>query len=213
MADAVVGDVWQVSFRGEYNAQRIILTHTYRVAALTGIIPDALAAQTILDAVRGGVGGNDLIESKYLACLPAQYELLSIRAQNVKPNRRVYHEVVRNQPGTHAEVGETGNVAAVITLRTAFAGRSQVSNRHIGPIPSTGTVQVLGALTGAYKTLLGTLATALLQSWANLVPDITFEPVILHPIDLVPPVTDKVTTAIIGEQVRVMRRRTLRIGE
>jgi len=213
MPDAALNDVWQVSFRGVYNAQRIILTQTYQVTQITPPITDGNAALVLLNAVRAGVGGFDLIESAYLACMPAEYELQVIRAQNVKPNRRVYHEVIRTQPGTHAEVADTGNLAAVVTMRTDFAGRSQVSNRHIGPIPSTGTVQTLGALTGAYKTLLSTLATALLQSWSEAIPTITFTPCILHPTDIVPPNVDKITSAIVGETVRVMRRRTLRIGE
>jgi len=213
MPFAEVGNIYQVTFKGTYNAQRILLVHTYRVAAVDALVTDEQAATVIINGVRDGAGGGDLIETKYLACLPAEYELESIRAQQIAPNRFVYHEQLRNTPGTHAEVGETGNLAGVITLRTERAGRDQVSNRHIGPIPSTGTVQVLGELTGAYKTLLSTLATALLQSWSFITPDITFNPVIYHKSDAVPPLFDKLTTAIIGDTVRTMRRRTVRLGE
>jgi len=149
----------------------------------------------------------------YLACLPSQYELDSIRGQIIAPNRRVYSETLRGVPGTHLDTLETANLASVITLRTAFAGRNQVGNKHIGPIPSSGAVMTLGELTGAYKTLLTTLAGALMASIVPAGIAAVARPCIYHPDGAVPPNTDWVESAIVGETVRVMRRRTVRLGE
>jgi len=208
-----LNDVLLITYKGTAAGQRILLTTTYKITVVPVPTDATVFVNAAIEAVRAGVGGGDLIETKYRACLPVEYELDSIRGQIIAPNRRVYSETLRGVPGTHADGMETANLAGVITLRTAFAGRNQVGNKHIGPIPSAGAVMVLGELTGAYKTLLGTLATALM---AQLVPvgiAAVARPVIYHPDGAVPPNTDWVESAIIGETVRVMRRRTVRVGE
>lgn len=213
MPDAVVNDVLLITYKGTAAGQRILLTTTYKITVVPTPMDANVFVNAAIDAVRAGVGGGDLVETKYRACLPPEYELDSIRGQIIAPNRRVYAEQLRGVPGTHLDTMETANLAAVITLRTAFAGRNQVGNKHIGPLPSAGAVMVLGELTGAYKALLTTLATALMS---NIVPvgiAAVARPVIYHADGAVPPNTDWVESAIIGETVRVMRRRTVRLGE
>ncbi len=213
MANTLLNDVYYVAFVGTYASQRILLTHHYQITAITPPVTYDNAALVLATALRGGVGGGDLVESKYLACLPDTYELDFIRVQKVKPIRLVVKDTLRGVPGTHVDGADTGNLAATITLRTDFAGREQVSVKHIGPIPTSDTVNQLGELSAAFKVTLQTLGTALLQSWSDLVGGLTFTPVILHPTDIDPPDTDELKSGIVGQQTRVMRRRTLRFGE
>jgi len=208
-----LNDVVLVTYKGEAAGQRILLTTTYKVTTVADPTEVNAFCEEVLDEVCNGAGGGDLVESKYLACLPSQYDLQTVRCQIIAPNRRVYYERIRNQPGTHAENMETTNLAGVITLRTDFAGRNQVGNKHIGPLPATGAVMSAGELTGAYKTLLGTLATALMSNLTLAAIGAVAKPVIYHGGDTVPPLTDWIKTAIVGETVRVMRRRTVRLGE
>lgn len=213
MAFTLLNDVYYVAFAGTYASQRILLTHHYQITAITPPVDYDVAAQVLATALRGGVGGGDLIETKYLACLPTTYELDFIRVQKVKPTRLVVKDTLRGVPGTHEDEANTGNLAGTITLRTDFAGREQVSTKHIGPIPTSDGVNQNGELSAPFKVKLQTLGTALLQSYSDLVTGITFTPVILHPTDIDPPDTDVLKSGIVGSQTRVMRRRTLRFGE
>jgi len=208
-----VNDVVLITYKGTAAEQRILLTTTYKVTTVPDPTEVDVFCGACIDEVRAGGGGGDLIESDYLACLPSEYELDSIKCQIIAPNRRVYYEQLRGTPGTHADVMETTNLAGVITLRTDFAGRDQVSNKHIGPLPATGNVMTLGSLTGAYKTLLTTLATSLMSQLVPVGIAAVCKPVIWHNDEAVPPNTDWIETAIIGETVRTMRRRSVRLGE
>lgn len=211
MADAVVGDMFLLTANGVYAQQRIMLTHNYRLIAIDPGITVELATSTLIKGVRAGAGGSDLWETKYLAALPPQYTLDNWQAQLIEPQRFVPVNFTRNVAGTHAGDTETGNQAAVITLRTEKSGRNQVSNKHIGPIPQDVAVQDDGLVTAAYKTILGTLATALLANYQDAATGAIFQPVINHHTS--PVVTyDPLKTYVLGSTLRVMRRRTVGLG-
>lgn len=212
MPFAEVGNIYLLTFLGQYAEQRIMFTQTYRISAVGPVVTDGLAAITLIKGVRAGAGGLDLLESKYLALLPETYQLDTIRAQQIAPNRFVMHDVTRLAAGTHPEACDTANLAATITLRTDWAGRDQVGVKHIGPIPTTDVVTQQGEISAAYTVKLNTFGTALLNSYSDLATELTFDPVIYHPIESVPPLYDKVTSYTLGTTTRVMRRRTVRVG-
>jgi len=204
------GDVFLCTAVGTYAGQRILLTHTYRVFNVIGTVDEATASTSLINEVKGGVGG-DVLESAYLALLGTNYNLDAWRAQKIHPVRYVRVEQARNVAGTGSAIAETGNIAAVITLRAALAGRRHISNKHIGPIPGDAATMVAGELTPAYQTLMNTLATGLKSSIIIGPGGYTFVPCIYHR-GLVPVTSDIVTSAI-QSSVRVQRRRTLRVGE
>lgn len=212
MPSSLVGDILQLTFLGRYAGQRIMLTHHYRLDAVTAFTDASLVQLGLLDEVRAGAGGGNVIEGSYLACLPAQYTLEKIRAQTIALQRLVPTEVARNVNGTHGDDTETGNQAVVITLRTAVAGRSQVSNKHIGPIPQAVTVQDDGLLTVAYKTLATTLASNLNVQINNVATGAVFSPVIYHRTGDGPNYS-KILSYLTQPNIRVMRRRTVGVGE
>lgn len=211
MADATVGEVYLVTAMGSWAGQRIMFTQTYRLDAVGPFVTHTLASATLLKYIRGGVGGLDAYESLYLALLPAQYTLDYWRAQCIRSVRYVPVDFNRGVPGTNAEDTEAGNQAAVLTLRTVLSGRNQVSNKHIGPLPQGVATQDDGLLTAGYKTLLSNFGTALLNSFSDLPTASTFTPCIYHGEPPLPE-ANQVTSFVVQDTIRTMRRRNLRAG-
>lgn len=108
------------------------------------------------------------------------------------------------------EDATTGNVAAVLTIRTQKAGRNQVSNKHIGPLPSDGydIGRVSPTLLTPLEILADNLRTALGTPDGGI-----YQPVIYHksgggPGDNV----DVLHSAVVQQQIRTMSRRTVGRG-
>jgi len=200
-------DIVLITWRGACFGQQILLTHHYK------ILGDYNAATSIaqdLDNITQNIhplGAND-VTTPYLACLPPQYGLIEIRAQRIKATRSAYRAEGNAFPGTHASPATVANDAACVTLRTDLAGRSQVSNKHIGPIPDA--VSAAGVLTPAYKVLLASLGSKLVTAFAPVGSGSVVTPVVYN---RVLNTSDVLNNYIVGEQSRVQRRRTVGLGE
>lgn len=204
----LTNDKVSIAYRGLCFGQRIILTHNYVVLGDFPVVNSvAQDLQLILNGIAAG-GVND-IETPYLACLPPQYTLSEVRAQRILPVRSAY---VSNGfvgvVGTNAGAATVANDAACVTMRTALAGRKQVANQHIGPVPDN--VSVAGLITAAYKLTLTSLGTRLITSFVPPASGSLVAPIILHR----PGGTfDIINNFILGDQSRVQRRRTVGVGE
>lgn len=210
---AGAGDVYSVNWVGSIFSQRIMLTTVYEILTVNaGVEPSSVRSAMLNELCNAG--GGDLVESDYLACLPPSYTLERVTAQPTFPIRLVYEDLIRGVAGTHAADTEASNQAACITFQTEYAGRDQVSNKHIGPIPQGATVQANGELTNAYKALLTTLGDSLTSNIVVAALGLNMFPVIFHP-NVVPPVshTDRLQEFFVHSEIRTMRRRTLRVGE
>jgi len=201
-------DIFAVAAIGQYEGQRIMLTHTYTVLSVTGSIGELSFTTSVLDALRGA-GGGDKYETLYRDCLPPQYTLLRWVAQKVRPTRFQYQIVTRNVAGLHAADTETGNLAAAVTFRTVLAGRSEVGTKHIGPLPMDVSVTDNGLLTAAYKAKLELLAQAM-ETNIVMAGVGTLAPCIQHPVP--PGSYTLIFNHVIGDTVNVMRRRTVGRG-
>lgn len=203
-------DLFRVQAVGEIFGQKIVLTHAYSVLDTPGGVSEAAASTDLLEELRGG-GGSDKWETLYRAVMPPSYTFVKWRVQKVAPIRYRYYQVTRGVLGTHASDTEATNQTAVITFQTLLAGRNQVSNKHIGPIPQAATVQANGFVVAAYKTLLSTLADAMADDILGGVTAITFSPAIPHtsPLGTYTLIADYA----IGDTINVMRRRTVGRGE
>lgn len=202
------GDIVQLNIEGEVFNQRILLTHRYRVSGPTSAgVPTSAAMLDFLEQVGPG-GAKDIITS-YKACLPPDYECNGHTAQRIVPNRSALQ---RNEdsdgPGTYPTGTESSNQTGVITLGTENAGRDQIANKHIGPLPAA--AQVNGELSDAYKAILTTLGNKLLVAVPLTVTAQTLTPIIWHGG------TELNYTALIsvkiGSTVRTQRRRTVGLG-
>lgn len=203
-----LGDIIQVSWRGVYASQRIILTRSYRVD------PGPIAVQptqTTLTQINSAlaVGGTNPITSSYLACLPVNYSLLEIRSQVIRPLRSAFFSnFFTGVIGTNVtSTANVGNDSAAVNFRTANGGRNQVSVVKIGPVPSTSAV--LGAFNAPYLTALSAFATAYSAAQTIAANSITITPIIAHPSGTF----DAITNFTIGAFSRVIRRRTVGVGE
>lgn len=205
-----VGDLIRVAAVGEAFGQRIMLTQNYGVQNIVGPQPELDVINELLNELRAG-GGGDLYETLYLACMPTDYSLSYWQAQKTNPVRYAYGRIMRGSAGTHAGPCEESNLAAVITMTTLLAGRDQVSNKHIGPLPGGGTVRNEGEIVIAYKNLLDTLGTALVATVTLAGTGVTLVPCIPHAAPLGTYTT--IFDHTVQEQIRVMRRRTVRFGE
>lgn len=211
MAFTAPGDLFLVTAFGSVFGQRIMLTHNYELTTVNMNVLVSDIETSIIKQVRGGAGGTNVLEGAYLALLPADYTLDFWQAQIIGPNRFVPVTVNRGTVGTHASGTEASNQAAVITLRTDKAGRNQVSNKHIGPIPQGATVQNNGLVQAAYDALLTTLKTGLLSTLTDVNYGASWRPVINHHTKPIIS-SDPLTSGLNGTTLRTMRRRTVGLG-
>jgi len=203
-----VGDVFLATFEGIINDQVIMLTLTYEVATLAGATDEALVSADL--AQRLSAAGADVVEGDYLACLGTNYTLDYIHAQKVYPERFRRETEPRGVPGTGEGAANTQNIAMVISLHAAQAGRSYVANKHIGPIPTVIDAIEFGKTTPNQEAAQIALRNALLldvtaAGWYSM------KPCIYHRAAVIPK-SDYITGGIILDTVRVMRRRTVRLG-
>lgn len=201
------GDLIQVSWRGVAFGQRIMLVRNYRVTGSGGLAqPTSQTLGQIIDAIQ--VGGDVDITAPYLACLPVQYSLQTIRVQVIKPIRSAMAERSYALAGTNANAATTANIQAAITFRTANGGRNQVSTIKVGPVSTLNALN--GLITNGFAGTLSGLATAMMQTISVDPPGITITPIIWHaPGDTY----DAIVSSIIQPQARVMVRRTVGRGE
>lgn len=204
-----LNDIILLSFRGTYQQQRILFTHTYAVTAVPA--SPTPAADFVEDFLVNIQASPTNLSGGYLSLMPTNYTLQEIRAQIVAPVRQVVQKLAIDDNGA-ANAASTGNLAAVITLNTALAGRSQVSNKHIGPIPSDATNG--GSISVAYKNAMDVFGSLLTTTVQSISGSGTATPVIYH---RTPPVGtaiyDEILNFVSQTTTRVMRRRTLGVGE
>lgn len=204
----VANDIVQVNWRGLCFGQRIILDTTYVVLSNFPVINSFFQDATkIVDLL--AVGGAIDVQTAYLACLPPQYTLEEVRVQKINPGRSAYFSAgFVGAVGTNAGAATVANDAACITLRTQQSGRSQVANKHIGPVPDV--ANVAGLLTVGYKTTLSALGGKLVVSGTPPTTGALIAPTIFHRATLT---NDLVQQFLLGQQGRVQRRRTVGVGE
>jgi hypothetical protein len=203
-------DIYSVTAVGRCIDQTIMLTHHYRLSAFPAGATDITVRDRLIDFMRGDAGGDDIWETPYLAAMPQNYELQFWQVQKVRGTRGAYRQYARGTPGLLAVDARTANVAGVVTLKTDFGGRNQISNKHVGPLPDNAVYYTAGSLTALMKGFLTTLQGGLLSFCFAALQGWQFDPVILHKTG--PTISNTLTTGIVQPTVRVMRRRTVGLG-
>lgn len=196
-----------VSMHGSCFGQRIILTQWYRKLSApsgSGSVTEDLAE---IVAALVPLGTADIMTA-YLACLPAAYTLLEVRAQGIRPIRTAYFHEPVSLPGTHIGSASVANDSACVTLRTANSGRNQIANKHIGPVPDSASAS--GLIVPAYRAKLVLLGATLVTPFVTGNGD-EWVPIIPHGALIGG--GDLATNFRVGDQSRVQRRRTVGLGE
>jgi len=179
MANANVNDVILVTFEGRVYGQKTMLTHTYALTTVTGV-QNILTVQSDILA-RISAGGVQDIETSYALCLQTSWACERITAQRVTADRMRKSVVIGTGEGS-AGPSEASNLATALTFNSIFAGRDQISTKHIGPL-AFGTSETLikdGVLTDVYKELIDDLGSAMLSNLSLVSGAVTASPCIAH---------------------------------
>jgi len=204
-----VGDIIECSFVGDAFNQTILNILHFRVlTAATGTTTVQSDSQATAEAI--AITGSSDLASLMLPLLSNSYTMESVRAQDVFPIR--YAPVLVDSIGTgSAGTGERTNDAGVISKQTRLSGRDQVGSIHLGPL-ATGSVDA-GFMTPTWLEAAQTLADAM-EVVISPVSGLTMEPVLWHRTKTVlQNYSDRVTNCTPRESARVMRRRTVRVGQ
>ena len=197
-----------VTMRGELNAQRILNTFQYH---LVGTPDPLLDYHDYLDVFLTAFGGAGGMIEKYMQCMPANYVLDRVRLQPTYPVRLRYGDYVMGTTGEFANSAKTSNLAASIRRVTDVLGRRGVGRVQM-PLPEDTFLE--GKLSDAdgYVTDLGVFGVQMLEPITTVSPAAVWEPVIFTVVGGIAS-TGVLIDAVPEDTVRVMRRRTVRLGE
>lgn len=145
---------------------------------------------------------------KWLACLPDDYTLRSVRGQRVAPTRLAYVETLIVAAGTCVNLPtELSNVTWVFTKQSELAGRRGVGDTHmLFPSPEWATNGELNATGQTERTALMNL----IDDQVTVAAGGVYLPIIYHP-NFSPNFT-RITHTTQKQQIRTMRRRTVGRG-
>jgi len=204
-----LGDVVQVSLKGSLFGQRILNILHYSVSVVgTGTEYDQLSR--LSSDIALGAAATDIL-TPFLSAIAPQYTLEEIRCQRVYPTRTVYAKTSVTIFGAYATGTELTNVAVSLEKRTLAPGRMGIGRLQLAGIPTA--VIDNGEVTAGYQAgELAALAAILIQTITTTGPVVTFSPCLFNPTA---PVNkfEPIFSIIPQSTIRVMRRRTLRIGE
>lgn len=204
-----LGDRIGCAYIGTWESQKYMYTHTWKVALTTST---QTLTRDLLDITNAFAQNAALtLLSLYRACLATDYTINENTAQRISPQRSVKVTRVMADAGQGGGAAKTGNVAAVFTLKTINAGRSQVANKHVGPIADAD--YSAGKVGGALNTALAVFAARHLSSYSiplTSLENLVLVPIIYHRQTATDDLTDSMA---VSDRIGTMRRRTLRVGE
>lgn len=134
-----------------------------------------------------------------------------VQAQRVYPQRDIYVRRVVNQAGVHDDDCDAPNLAAVVVKQTERVGRGKSGTFHAGGLAST--LYAKGEFTAPGQTLLKVLADTLKIDMVDAVPGAGFRPGTFNPTLGTPDNFNPIVGTSVMPTVRVMRRRTVGVGE
>jgi len=206
MATAAVGDRILVTLKANLLAQVIMSTFVYRITSVTGT-PNM---HDVFDALDTKLKTAGNLVPKFLASVTHDYILHEIWYQTIAPGRFAKYPVIATGLiGGFTGESQTANLAAVITRRGDLGNRHNISTLHV-PIGTDDNSLEDGELAVDLQTVLAALAIQINSSITLSSPAVGLSPVINNG----PNAADysPITNTFVSQGVRVMRRRTLRVG-
>jgi len=136
--------------------------------------------------------------------------LLDTAHQHISPSRYAGIGYVKNIGGDVVSVGiQVTQLAAVLTRRSVVATRRGVSSLHM-PLAADPITIDTGVVSAATLTAMGEVGNAILGT-GNIGDGMSVRPIIYH--RAATPLYDYIETFIVQPQVRIVRRRTVGLGE
>lgn len=200
-----VGDVVALTYEGTFDSQQIRYALHYRVA----VAGSSTTPELDLDAMAANFSspGTNSMTNALQAVHVDSFNFDAVLAQRVWPVRTIGMRVLSSFPGLIGQPGLPANAAAVITKRTLTPGRMGLGSLHLTGIDTANVA--LSEIT----TLTGYTALATLLIASRTVPAVTMtvEPGLFNP-SFPPTFFSRLFDAPVQKTVRVMRRRTVRLG-
>lgn len=206
MAGLAVNDQFTITYRGTLSGQRVMTVLAAYVtvpSAATSVLDDlALLSDWAADTTAGS-----LLDA-YLNCLADEVNIVDARAQRIYPSRSIYVSSAINETGTNTGTPPTPNIAAVLTKRSALEGRQGIGSIHLpGVIVEDMTSGLLSGGMLTKMTILGTELTG-----TKTIDGSTLEFKFCTARGFNAP-SSPIFMCVPQDTVRVMRRRTVRVGE
>lgn len=202
-----VNSIVQISYEMRMYNQRMLTTLHYRVAVPSSTIIIADEMEDLAERFRTN-GANDIFTA-FAKVIPIQVSIQNVVAQPIYPVR--YRRVVLDISGTGQGEGSTvPNVQAALTFYTIFSGRNQVGGVRI-PAPPVEAEQ--GVWNVLYKNFLNDLADKLTTFVSVTAGGGSYTPVVYHRSPNANPKYTDLAGGFAQDTSRVMRRRTVGVGE
>lgn len=162
----------------------------------------------LIGSIKNDIGSAVITE--YLPLIGANCGIDYIQAQRVYPTRSFYVRVNEAQAGTHANDVMTGNISGVITKQSEKAGRGRSGSFHTFGVPNG--VYEKGAFLAAYLTLLDELGDSLELTQRTFAGLDVWWPGMFNPTQGAGDNWAGIVNTVAQDTVRVVRRRTVRVG-
>lgn len=206
-----VGDILEVTFRGEYALQTTLTVLHFAVVTA----PAAGDAFNQLTTLVTDIHASDLW-IKYKNLIATNWTSDEIRVQVVSPQRRPLVSHLWKEAGTGLGTAQTANVSAVITKRTDIVTNRKAKLKRGGTggvhVPCPATVMYDGGeIVDAYRTALNAWGVELLLGVLIGATGIA-RPCVWHRLTGAAIPYDIVTGTATQDTVRTMRRRTVGRG-
>lgn len=187
--------------------QRVLNVFHYRVKEVSALTQYADEMDAFISKFAEVQIGSMM--AKIIEISPGNWELLRVTAQAIHPTR------LRRITQASTEVGSgensmVSNLQASITTGAIFAGRQYIGGKRflIGP-----DLANLGVINSGAKVTLGQLADTLLEDVQSASGGGVYGPVIFHRNPATTPRWNDLYVAFPQDTVRVLRRRTVGLGE
>ena len=203
---APVGAIYLTSLRYQWAGQ--ILRNQFHWRLETN--SNTRTIEQVYDALQAKLAAANELYAKLKANRAVECVLLDAAHQQISPSRFAGKGYTMTQAGDRAEDNMSiTQIAAVLTRRSVVATRRGVSSLHM-PVAVNTLVIDNGVLSAVTQTDIGAVGNAILNT-GSLGDGMSVRPVIYHRNAV--PVFDYIETFIVQPQVRIVRRRTVGLGE
>lgn len=199
MANMLLNEIWRLRIASYTPSQAAINVVHYKVTSLLGAVTD----NYMIDQF------NTLVGPLYAAILSddARYRGVSLQRAFPAPPTRAIADVDGDTAGVVAGEILPGQIAGIVSVGTAFAGKSQRGRIYL-PFPSETDNELPGLPTDTYVAAAQALANAIFVPISKAptpgVNEITLTPVVFHRANST---SDAITTKLAKKLWATQRRR------
>jgi hypothetical protein len=203
----VANDIVAVTYESLYCDQQIRYCLHYKVTAPG----NSTNPESDLDAIAHHFGSTVLcpLTGHIFAVSTPEIGTTGVTAQRVYPQRTIMMRYSVSIPGSHAGQGMPPNTAAVVTKRTLTPGRMGRGSLHLTAIPFD--MNDRGVIAPGNRVEFNPILDDLVKAQVVSAIQCTLEPGLFNPTHP-PTFWSRLFDCDLMDTLRVMRRRTVRVG-